>query len=160
MIHKFILERCVQCNLAQEDLESVGWECPGHADAFSATAPSSPPPEKSRELSNNKEPRPSVNDTATASLPKRVMLHPYSDHRLAASGQSTDIFAILAFATGMLGFWILPIVFTPICYICAIVSYYRLKENPNLKGKGLRITGAILGAISMLYMFYQFGIIG
>jgi len=60
----------------------------------------------------------------------------------------------------MLGFWILPIVFTPICYICAIVSYYRLKENPNLKGKGLRITGAILGAISMLYMFYQFGIIG
>ena len=74
--------------------------------------------------------------------------------------QTTDIFAIIAFSTGMLGFWILPIVFTPICYISAIVSYYRLKENPQLKGKGLRLTGAILGMVSMLYMFYQFGIIG
>lgn len=69
----------------------------------------------------------------------------------------TDIFALLCFATGMLGFFILPIIFTPICYISAIISYYRLKDNPELKGKWLRITGAMLGIISMLYLFYQLG---
>lgn len=30
MIHKFILGRCVQCNLPVEDLTRVGWECCGH----------------------------------------------------------------------------------------------------------------------------------
>jgi len=69
----------------------------------------------------------------------------------------TDIFALLCFSTGMLGFFILPIIFTPICFISSIISYYRLKDNPELKGKGLRMIGAILGAISMLYLLYQFG---
>lgn len=75
----------------------------------------------------------------------------------APTTQTTDIFAILTFATGMLGIWFLPLVFTPICYLSAIISYYRIKEIPNLKGKGLRIIGAILGAISMLYLFCIFG---
>ena len=36
MIHKFVLERCVHCNLAMEDLERVGWECSGHGGAANA----------------------------------------------------------------------------------------------------------------------------
>ena len=73
--------------------------------------------------------------------------------------QETDMFAILCFSTGMLGFFFLPMVFVPICYISSIISYHRFKDNPNMSGKGLRITGSILGAISMLYLFHQLGII-
>lgn len=72
--------------------------------------------------------------------------------------RKTDPLAIVCFATGMLSLLILPIVFAPICYITAIVSYYRLRENPDLKGRWLRITGAICGALSILYLFYQFEI--
>jgi hypothetical protein len=73
--------------------------------------------------------------------------------------QQTDIFAILCFATGMISILLLPILFMPACYICGIVSYYRLKENPNLKGQRLRVTGWILGSISLLYLLwiYQIG---
>ncbi len=73
--------------------------------------------------------------------------------------QTTDIFAVLTLATGMLSILILPIVFAPICYICAIVSYYRIKDNPNLQGKGLRHTGAIIGAISMIYLLWVLGVL-
>lgn len=42
MIHKFVQERCVQCNLPVDDLERVGWECHGSAD--SVTKADDPPP--------------------------------------------------------------------------------------------------------------------
>jgi hypothetical protein len=71
--------------------------------------------------------------------------------------QTTDIFAVLTFGSALLSLLILPIIFAPICYLCAIISYYRLKENPTLKGSGLRLVGAIIGAFSMLYMLWQFG---
>ena len=71
--------------------------------------------------------------------------------------QTTDIFAVLTFATAMLSLVILPIIFAPICYICAIVSYYRFKDNPNLKGNGLRVTGAIIGGISMIFLIWTLG---
>jgi Sec-independent protein secretion pathway component TatC len=73
--------------------------------------------------------------------------------------RQTDVFAILCFATGMISIFLLPIVLMPACYICGIVSYYRLKENRNLKGQGLRITGWIFGTISFLYLLwlYQIG---
>lgn len=75
----------------------------------------------------------------------------------AKDERKTDIFAILAFTTGIVSILVLPIIFAPACYICAIISYYRLKENPDeLKGKGLRIVGAICGLISMLWLIYVF----
>lgn len=46
-----------------------------------------------------------------------------------------------------------PIVFVPICFFASLISYYRLKENSNLKGRGLRLTGAILGVISSIWLF-------
>lgn len=68
----------------------------------------------------------------------------------------TDIFAVICFASGLLGLVIVPIVCAPICYISAIISYFRLRENRNLKGHGLRITGAIFGILQILFLMWQF----
>lgn len=73
--------------------------------------------------------------------------------------QTTDIFAVLCFSTGMLSLVILPIVFAPACYITGIVSYYRLKDNPELKGRWLRLVGAIAGVISILWLLVQFQLV-
>lgn len=72
--------------------------------------------------------------------------------------KKTDPFAITCFAAGLGGFVVLPILFIPLGFIAGIVSYYRLKENEYLKGKGLRIAGWILTCINMLYFMYQFNI--
>ena len=72
--------------------------------------------------------------------------------------QKTDPFAIISFAAGLGGFIILPILFVPIGYIAAIVSYYRLKENKELKGSVLRIIGAILTSINIIWLMYQYEI--
>ena len=69
---------------------------------------------------------------------------------------TTDPFAIISFSAGLGGFLIIPIIFVPIGYIAAIVSYYRLKEDENLKGNGLRIIGAILTTINIFWLMYQF----
>ncbi|MFT5283331.1 MAG: hypothetical protein ACI94Z_002174 [Yoonia sp.] len=75
---------------------------------------------------------------------------------LNESQKKTDIAAVICFAAGLGGLLILPILFVPISYIAAIVSYYRLKENKELKGKGLRISGAILTSINILWLMYQY----
>jgi hypothetical protein len=72
--------------------------------------------------------------------------------------KTTDVFAILCFATGTLSLYLLPIVLCPVCLICSMVSRYRLKENPNLKGGWLRIIGSIFGVISLLYLFWLYDI--
>ncbi|MFV8366205.1 zinc-ribbon domain-containing protein [Flavobacterium sp. XS1P27] len=74
------------------------------------------------------------------------------------SEKTTDIFAIASFASGLGGFLILPILFVPIGYITSIISYYRLKENPKLNGKGLRIIGAILTTLNIFWLMYTFKI--
>ena len=68
----------------------------------------------------------------------------------------TDPYAIVTFCTGLLGFMFLPLLFVPVCFIVSILSYYRLKDNKHLKGKGLRITGAIINSINILYLYYSF----
>lgn len=68
----------------------------------------------------------------------------------------TDPYAIITFCTGLLGFMILPILFVPICYIFSLLSHYRLKENKNFKGKGLRLAGALLNTVNIIYLIYQF----
>lgn len=68
----------------------------------------------------------------------------------------TDPYAIITFCTGLLGFMILPILFVPICYIFSLLSHYRLKENRNFKGKGLRLAGALLNTVNIIYLIYQF----
>lgn len=68
----------------------------------------------------------------------------------------TDPYAIITFCTGLLGFMILPIVFVPICYIFSLLSHYRLKENKNFKGKGLRLAGALFNTVNIIYLIYQF----
>ena len=146
MIHKFILERCIHCNLPQEDLERVGWECPGNADSSTETVQPPSPSEKSHMLSGNVKSGLGVNDTAD--VPKVTTM------------QNTDIFAILTYSTGILGLLILPVVFVPICFISGIISYYRIKENPSLRGNGLRAAGALFGAICILHMFYQSRTVG
>ena len=70
----------------------------------------------------------------------------------------TDPFAVATFAAGMGGLLILPILFIPVGYICAIVSYYKLKDNPELKGGGLRIAGAILTTLNILYLLFSSGL--
>ena len=70
--------------------------------------------------------------------------------------RKTDPFAVVTFAAGLGGLVLLPIIFVPVAYVTAIVSYYRLKENPMLKGQGLRVTGAIFNTISLLYLMYQY----
>ena len=72
--------------------------------------------------------------------------------------QKTDPFAIVAFAAGLGGFVILPILFIPIGYIASILSYYRLKENKELQGSGIRIVGSVLTTINILWLMYQFKI--
>ncbi len=68
--------------------------------------------------------------------------------------RKTDPFAIITLAAA-LGSWVfLPIIFVPVGWLSAIVSYYRLKENPNLKGKGIRLAGAIILIPAMIYLFY------
>ena len=76
-----------------------------------------------------------------------------------ARREETDVFAIVTFASGILGLLILPIVFAPLTLVFGMISYYRLKENPRLRGKGLRFVGAICGAIALLVMFRQLGIL-
>lgn len=68
----------------------------------------------------------------------------------------TDPYAIVTLATGLMGFMVFPILFVPVCYIFSLLSYYRLKDNKNLKGKGLRLTGAIINSINILYLYYTF----
>lgn len=71
---------------------------------------------------------------------------------------ATDPFAVLTFATGLLSLLLLPIIFAPLTLVFGMLSYYRLKENPHLKGSWLRICGAICGAIALLNLFVQLGI--
>jgi hypothetical protein len=77
---------------------------------------------------------------------------------IRATQQKTDPFAIIAFAAGLGGFVVVPIFFVPVGYIAAIVSYYRLKENEELKGKGLRIVGAIFTTLNIFWLMYQYKI--
>ncbi len=77
----------------------------------------------------------------------------------APLARATDPFAVICFATGLMSLVFLPIVLMPACYVCGIVSYYRLKENGHLKGQALRIMGWIFGSISFVYLLwvYQIG---
>lgn len=72
------------------------------------------------------------------------------------SNRKTEPFAIVAFASGIGGFVVLPILFIPVGFISSLISYYRLKENSELKGRGLRWIGAILTMLNILYLMYQF----
>jgi hypothetical protein len=74
------------------------------------------------------------------------------------SPTKTDVFAILCFATGTLSLFLLPIVMCPACLICSMVSRYRLKEDPNLKGRWLRIIGSLSGVTSLIYLSWLFEI--
>jgi hypothetical protein len=102
----------------------------------------------------------SYNTTYKDQRPIQQQSNRYNDetdeNQITNSKSQTDIFAIIAFASGIAGFAILPIIFVPIGYITAIVSYYRLKENSELKGKGLRITGVIFTTINIFWLQYQY----
>jgi hypothetical protein len=67
----------------------------------------------------------------------------------------TDVFAVLAFAMGLIGLLVLPILFSPLAIVFGMISYYRLKENEHLQGSGLRLVGAILGAVGLFYLLVQ-----
>lgn len=68
--------------------------------------------------------------------------------------KTTDIFAIISFASGLGGFIILPILFIPIGFISNLVSYYRIRENSNLKGETLRVIGAIATLLNIFWLWY------
>ncbi|HLV23314.1 MAG TPA: hypothetical protein VKY36_00860 [Moheibacter sp.] len=68
--------------------------------------------------------------------------------------RTTDPFAVITFACGLGGFIILPILFIPIGIISNFVSYYRIRENPNLKGDTLRIVGGILILLNIFWLWY------
>ena len=68
--------------------------------------------------------------------------------------KSTDMWAVVTFATALIGFMYLPLLFVPVCFISSFISYYRIKNTPNLTGKGLRLTGAIINSVNILYLMY------
>ncbi len=68
--------------------------------------------------------------------------------------RKTDPFAIITLAAALASWVFLPIIFVPLGWLSAIVSYYRLKENPELKGKGIRLAGAIILIPAMIYLIY------
>ena len=70
--------------------------------------------------------------------------------------RTTDLYAVITLASGVGSLLILPIVFVPICFICSFVSHTRLKENPNLQGKGIRMIGAICGALGLVWLLWVF----
>ena len=114
-------------------------------------------------VNNSKMPSIELENTARSSTPNENFnseQHNYNkvnpSTKLNGTEQKTDPFAIIAFAAGLGGFIILPILFVPIGYIAAIVSYYRLKENKELKGSALRIIGAILTSINIIWLMYQY----
>jgi hypothetical protein len=80
-----------------------------------------------------------------------------SKQKTSRDDRQTDPFAVVAFISGLISLGVLPLVFTPICYVCCIISYFRLKANPDLKGNGYRIAGALCGMVSMAYLFWLFG---
>ena len=59
-----------------------------------------------------------------------------------ATGQNTSIWAILAI--------IFAFVFSPLGIIFGIVALREIKNNPNLKGRGLAIAGIVIGGIFIL----------
>lgn len=71
--------------------------------------------------------------------------------------QRTDPFATITLASALASLAILPVIFVPIGWLSAIVSYTRLKEDPSLKGKGIRNAGAIILIPSMLWLLYNLG---
>jgi hypothetical protein len=83
---------------------------------------------------------------------------PESVSKQRTSQRKTDPFAAMSFAAGLGGFVILPILFVPIGYISSIVSYYRLKEDESLSGRGLRLIGAILTTINLFWLMYVYQI--
>jgi len=85
---------------------------------------------------------------------------PKANNSEAVKLQTTDPFAVITLAAALASLFILPIIFVPIGWLSAIVSRVRLKENPNLKGNGFQIAGAILLIPSMLWLFYDLGFFG
>lgn len=166
MIHKFVLERCIHCNLPLEALERSGWECNGHSTPSTEEDPlwdlDSPLPDFA---ANRSYPSPAkVHGRDHERFPSRPAdeliredLSPYGQRETVPSqNPKTDIFAVICFSTGMLGIVILPLIFTPVAFISGVISYYRLRDNPALKGRGLRLTGAILASLSILWLLFQF----
>lgn len=70
--------------------------------------------------------------------------------------KTTEPFAIATFIAGILGFLIFPIIFIPIGWISAIISYFRLKDNPDYTGSVFRIIGAILTIVNCLWLMHQY----
>lgn len=64
--------------------------------------------------------------------------------------KTTDMCALLAFACGVVGNWLLPILLGPAAFILGFVSLHRIRENPQLKGKGLAVCAMILGGIEVV----------
>lgn len=62
-----------------------------------------------------------------------------------AQPKKTDVCAVLADAFGVLGLWLLPILFGPAAVILGAVSLHRLRENPALKGALMAWVGLLLG---------------
>ena len=85
MIHKFILGRCVQCNLPQGDLERVGWECHGHVKSVSKTAAFTPLTEAPRVSS--------VNDGGSQDEPSQEALNKEAPSQ-GATNQETPVQAV------------------------------------------------------------------
>lgn len=67
----------------------------------------------------------------------------------------TDLCAVLSFACGLVGFWLLAIVFGPVGLVLAIVSLYRTGEQPSLKGRALAVVGLLFGIASTGYAAWQ-----
>lgn len=60
--------------------------------------------------------------------------------------QRTDLCAVLSFAFGVTSLAICSGGFGPVALIFGIVAIYRMRDYPGTLGKGLAITGLLIGA--------------
>jgi hypothetical protein len=67
--------------------------------------------------------------------------------------RKTDGFAIASMVIGIVG-WFVPaalgLVMCILATIFARIAWHRIRKNPDLKGKGMAITGFVLGTVGML----------
>jgi len=70
--------------------------------------------------------------------------------------QKTDGMAIASMVCSLVGLCIAGIILGLVGIILGIISLGRIKKNPNLKGKGMALTGIIVGAFEVLLYIIVF----
>ena len=135
MIHQFILGRCVQCNLPLEELESVGWECRGHANSTPKPVCSLPPPENSHSFIGKEDSSLGVTDTEAVSQDSVTQVQQFNCRQcgiaiLPATAISNRGFCCICRRPAQANSKTSPLVTVLLMVILAIIVYGVLSLTP------------------------------